>query len=146
MADDLTTKVENPQKLKAELLNLFLPAHDGLAVILTNIFFNLSRHPDIYSKLRQEVLGVPIAELSFERLKNMKYLQSVINKMLRFTPPVAINSRAALRDTHLPRGGGPDGRSQVFIRKGGAVFTPLFALHRQKEVFGEDVEQFRPER
>ncbi|KAJ3938586.1 alanine transaminase alt2 [Colletotrichum fioriniae] len=55
-------------------------------------------------------------------------------------------SRGTARDTTLPVGGGPDGKSPVFIPKGTAVRWSLFCLHRRKDLYGEDADEFRPER
>ena len=65
---------------------------------------------------------------------------------LRLYPPVPVNLREAVQDTVLPVGGGPDGRSPIFISKGTAVYYSAFALHRRKDVYGPDANEFRPER
>lgn len=76
----------------------------------------------------------------------MKYLRACLNESLRLYPVVPLNSREALEDTILPRGGGEDGMAPIFIPKGGLVSWNLWALHRRKDYFGEDAEDFRPER
>lgn len=48
--------------------------------------------------------------------------------------------------TTLPVGGGPDGRSPILVRPGEAVGYCVYAMHRRKDVYGEDAEDFRPER
>lgn len=65
---------------------------------------------------------------------------------LRLCSPVAANSRSAARDTILPRGGGKDGSQPILVPKGTSCRWVTHALHRNKEVYGEDVEEFRPER
>lgn len=57
-----------------------------------------------------------------------------------------MNSREAQADTVLPRGGGKDGTAPLFIKKGAVVAWNLYAMHRRKDLFGEDAEEFRPER
>lgn len=57
-----------------------------------------------------------------------------------------MNTRTAQRTTVLPTGGGPDGSSPVIIRKGENVAFCVYAMHRRKDLYGEDAEQFRPER
>ena len=52
----------------------------------------------------------------------------------------------AHRDTVVPCGGGPDGRSPLFVRKGNVVTYSTFVMHRRREFFGEDADEFRPER
>lgn len=55
----------------------------------------------------------------------------------------AANSR---QDTVLPRGGGPSGTSPIFIRKGHEVMLSFNALHRCKDVWGLDADEFKPDR
>lgn len=52
----------------------------------------------------------------------------------------------AHRDTVVPCGGGPDGKSPLFVKKGNVVTYSTFVMHRRKEFFGEDADEFRPER
>ncbi|KND89795.1 Cytochrome P450 [Tolypocladium ophioglossoides CBS 100239] len=54
--------------------------------------------------------------------------------------------RAANKDTVLPKGGGPDGQAPLFVPKGTSCRFTLYSLHRRKDVYGDDAEQFRPER
>lgn len=51
-----------------------------------------------------------------------------------------------MRDTVLPTGGGPDGSSPVLVRKDTIVHFSTYALHRRKDLWGDDAEEFRPER
>lgn len=65
---------------------------------------------------------------------------------LRLYPVTPVNSRGAMKDTVLPLGGGEDGKSPVFVPKGGLVQWSVYALHRRKDFYGEDAEEFKPER
>lgn len=65
---------------------------------------------------------------------------------LRLYPVVTGNTRCAEVDTILPLGGGDDGKSPLFIPKGQAVQWSLYTMHRRKEFYGEDAEEFKPER
>lgn len=56
------------------------------------------------------------------------------------------NSRSAIRDTVLPRGGGPDGQSPVFVPKGTSVIYSAFSMHRRTDIYGPDALEFKPER
>ncbi len=69
-----------------------------------------------------------------------------IKVVLRLYPSVPLNGRVAVRDTVLPRGGGPDGLSPVMVKKGQNVAYSVYALHRRTDIYGEDALQFRPER
>lgn len=66
--------------------------------------------------------------------------------VLRLYPSVPINMRQATKSTVLPVGGGPDASSPIFVRKGEAVSYSVYAMHRRKDLYGEDADQFRPDR
>jgi hypothetical protein len=66
--------------------------------------------------------------------------------VLRLLPPVPANGRFAIRDTVLPLGGGPDGKSPVFVAKGNRVGYVVHTMHRRPDFFGPDPDAFRPER
>jgi cytochrome P450 monooxygenase len=43
-------------------------------------------------------------------------------------------------------GGGPDGKSPIFIQKGDVVHCNRYIMHRDKDYWGSDAEEFYPER
>lgn len=57
-----------------------------------------------------------------------------------------MNAKYAARDTCLPRGGGPDGLSPCFVARGEKVVLGINALHRRRDIWGPDADEFRPER
>jgi cytochrome P450 len=59
---------------------------------------------------------------------------------------VPANTRFANKDTALPRGGGQFGDAPVFVPKGTIVMYSVYAMHRRKDIFGPDADEFRPER
>ena len=59
---------------------------------------------------------------------------------------VPSNSRKAVVDTVLPMGGGEDGKSPIFVPKNQSVQWSVWAMHRRKDFYGEDAEEFKPER
>lgn len=65
---------------------------------------------------------------------------------LRTHPVVPGNSRIAIRDTVIPKGGGPDGDSPVLVKKGTVVLYSPWSMHRDKRWYGEDAEEYKPER
>jgi cytochrome P450 len=67
-------------------------------------------------------------------------------QVLRLYPSVPVNSRAALVRTTLPTGGGLNGTSPILIRRGEAVGYCVYAMHRRRDIYGEDADMFRPER
>lgn len=80
---------QDRERLRSELLVLFAPNNDTTSILLSNVFWNLARRPDVYAKIREEVLAHgPDAALTYERLRSMKYLDAVLNEsmFLRSSP------------------------------------------------------------
>lgn len=76
----------------------------------------------------------------------MLYSNESLSTALRLYPSVSINVRFPNKNTVLPTGGGPDGKSPLFIKKGNSVAYSVYSMHRRKDLFGEDAEEYRPER
>ncbi|ORY63317.1 putative cytochrome P450 alkane hydroxylase [Pseudomassariella vexata] len=126
--------------LRDELLNVLLAGRDTTASLLANMLFILARRPDVWAKLRAEVAGLGGEVPTYETLRNLKYVNA------RLYPVVPLNGRFAHNDTVLPRGGGLDGQSPIFVHKGTFVAYSVYAMHRRKEFYGEDANDFKPER
>ena len=118
----------------------------------------------LHSALASWAPGTHTVHPDYETLRDMKYLKFVLNecklfllvwdqsaiwlttKALRLYPSVPGNGRFANKDTTIPLGGGPDGKSPVFIPKGGIVLYSAYSMHRRKDIYGEDAEEYIPER
>ena len=57
-----------------------------------------------------------------------------------------MNSREAIRDTVLLRGGGSDGTSSTLVLAGSVVGWHCYSIHKRADIFGDESEEFRPER
>jgi cytochrome P450 monooxygenase len=53
--------------------------------------------------------------------------------------------RYCLKDTTLPLGGGKDGKSPIYVKRGDVVQVNKSVMHRDKEVWGENADDFVPE-
>ncbi|KAJ5652435.1 hypothetical protein N7507_009861 [Penicillium longicatenatum] len=73
-------------------------------------------------------------------------MNACVKEVLRLFPTVPFNNRVALQDTVLPRGGGPDGLSPIVVPAGSEISLPHYPLYRRKDIFGDDAEEFVPER
>ena len=79
----------------------------------------------------------PIA--AFEQVKRLPYLEAVINEALR------IHSTSGIGLPRLVPEGGLTVCGQ-FFPEGTVLSVPTYTIHRDREVWGEDVDAFRPER
>lgn len=132
--------------MRSELLHILLAGRDTTASLLSNVWFELSKRPDIWARLSEEVSALGGEPPSYEQLKNMKYLRAFLNESLRLYPIVPGNTRQALIDTVLPVGGGEDGKSPILVPKKGYIVWDVYAMHRREDLYGEDAAIFRPER
>ncbi|KAL7910137.1 cytochrome P450 [Trichoderma velutinum] len=134
------------REVRDQLFSLILGGRDTSATTMSSLFWVLARRPDILKKLREEVTELEGRKPTWEELKNLKYLNMVLKETLRLYAAVASNMRTAERDTVLPKGGGPDGQSPLFVPKGTDCRFSTYSLHRRKDYWGDDADEFRPER
>ncbi|PSR83571.1 cytochrome protein [Coniella lustricola] len=144
--DELAQAESNPQRLRGELLSVMVAGRDTTASLLSIMWWHLARRPDIVGRIRRELTPLKGQCPTAKELKSLQYLGHFVNEVLRLYPINPINSRVARRDTMLPRGGGADGRSPIYIRRGERFIFTSSALHRRTDLYGEDAMQLRPER
>jgi cytochrome P450 len=148
---ELVAQTRDPIELRSQLLNILVAGRDTTAGLLGWTFYTLIRHPAVYAKLRAVIVDrfgtyAEPKNITFGNLKSCIYLHHVMNEILRLYPNVPLNSRQCMRDTCLPRGGGPDGNSPVYIKKGKEVGYVVHVMHRRKDLWGDDAEEFKPDR
>ncbi|KAI6304359.1 hypothetical protein MCOR11_001238 [Pyricularia oryzae] len=143
---ELVASGASVEYITGQVLSIILAGRDTTAAALAAAFYFLSKSPDIVDKLRQEMLEMGEENPDWETLRGMKYLQNVIKEALRLAPPVATNSRTSCKETTLPRGGGPDGKSPVLIPKGTSCRWSSYSAYRRADIYGPDADEFRPER
>lgn len=146
LIDEMAKVTQDRLTLRFQMQNVFTPAHDGAAITLSNAFFHLSRNPEAWAKLRAEILPTKDRDITYELLKTYRYLKNVVRETHRVTPISTIMSRQCIKEVVLPRGGGKDGSSPFYIRKGDVVEMNYRSTLRDREFWGEDADEFRPER
>lgn len=145
----LCQHTRDPKVLRDELLNTLLAGRDTTAALLAFAIYELARNQEMWNALKQEVnkeFGQGLDGITFESLKQCKYLRGVLNELLRMYPPIPINGRTARKTTTLPRGGGPDGSSPILVKGGQTVAYSVYAMHRNPEIYGNDANIFDPSR
>ncbi|KAI1761555.1 cytochrome P450 [Hypoxylon sp. FL1150] len=111
---------------------------------IRGIMLYLVSAPSVYRKLQQEIStgiehGLISEPISQEEAKRMPYLQAVIHEGIRMVPPATTGF-----PKKVPEGG--DIICGKFVPAGTDVFVNMWSMMRNREVFGEDADIFRPER
>ena len=148
LVDSLLAQGLPPDQVRAEVISAIFAGRDTTASMLSDLWFELSKHPQVFAKLQSEIRSQidPGQQLDYDTIKNLAYLKATLNEILRIHPVVPEDGRIATCDTMLPLGGGPDEKSPVFVPKGTIVAYAMYSMHRRKDIWGEDADLFRPER
>ncbi|KAI9898948.1 hypothetical protein N3K66_005409 [Trichothecium roseum] len=127
----------DPKVLRDQMVAVLLAGRDTTASTLSWAMYELGRHPAVVRRLRAEILDAvgPERTPTYEDLKGMTYLRHVLNETLRLYPSVPFNVRLALRDTTLPRGGGPDGSQPVAVLKDTPIGYSTLVMHRRPDLY-----------
>ncbi|KAK3330654.1 cytochrome P450 [Apodospora peruviana] len=136
----------NPNRIRSEALILLIGGRDTTASALSNMFYYLARDPEVWQKIRQECLAVAAERPTFDELRGLKYLHNCVRESLRLVNPTLDVSRTAAVDTILPRGGGADGQSPMFVRKGTNFNLWIYGMQHRKDLWGPDADEFCPKR
>lgn len=130
--------------LRDQLVAVLLAGRDTTAATLSWTLYELGRHPRVVHKLRSEIINTLGLDRTptYEDLKSMKYLQSVVNETLRMYPVVPYNVRMALKDTTLPRGGGPDGTQPIAVLKDSSIAYSTLVMQRRSDLYPPVSEAF----
>ncbi|GME34413.1 Cytochrome P450 [Neofusicoccum parvum] len=117
---------------------------DTTSISLTSIIWNMLRTPRVTQRLRAEIeekaaCGELSDPITFAEAQKMPYLQAVIQEGLRMHPVFGISLWR-----QVPRGGAQ--LAGKFFPEGTVVGSNAWQIHANKSVFGDDADQFRPER
>ncbi|CAN6199955.1 unnamed protein product [Urochloa humidicola] len=134
-----TTPILTMDEIIDECKTFFFAGHDTTSHLLTWASFLLSTHPEWQDKLREEVRREcgDNEEPSGDMLNKLKLVNMFLLETLRLYGPVTVIQRKAGSDLEL---GG------VRVPEGAILTIPIATIHRDKELWGEDAGEFRPER
>ncbi|XP_066602048.1 uncharacterized protein [Prorops nasuta] len=140
--DDLTI-----EDMTSQAFIFFLAGFDTTATVMAFALLVLAIHPEAQDKLVQEIDQIfekSQGQPSYEDINNAEYLTAVINEILRLYPPQVIIDRVCVKDYELPAC--LPGSKPLKLKKDSYVWLPVYALHRDPAYFGENPNEFVPER
>ncbi|PVG01529.1 cytochrome P450 [Serendipita vermifera] len=137
-----------------QIPTFLVAGHETTAVALAWCLFSLSQDKAVQGRLREELShafpddAVPV---TMESLNSLPYLDAVVRETLRFNSPIDNAGRVAVQDDIIPLDKPfvqTDGTevNHIRIKKGDGFFIPILEMNRSKDVWGEDGDQFNPDR
>lgn len=141
----IRAKKEHPESIgDKEILmlgiSMVFAGADTTAWTLSAFFYYVLRTPGVYDRLVKEIRDASQEEIMpYTQAQKLPYLDACIKENFRMHPAARFGSErvvpiggAVICGEHIPAG------TDVVINP--------WAIHRRKEIWGEDVEVFRPER
>ncbi|PRQ57685.1 putative abieta-7,13-dien-18-ol hydroxylase [Rosa chinensis] len=131
------------------ILNFMIAGKDTSANTLSWFFYMISKNPLIQEKVAQEVKDVVcmkhdadidefVTNITDATLEKMQYLHATLTETLRLYLAVPVNGKFAEVDDILPDG--------FRVKKGDGIAYMAYAMGRMPYIWGEDAEDFQPER
>jgi cytochrome P450 len=77
---EVAKQTTDSKRIRDELINILLAGRDTTASLLSNMFFQLAKKPEIYAKLREEVASFEGRTPSYEELRSLKYVKWCLNE------------------------------------------------------------------
>ena len=121
------------------MLMLLVASYETTSTALAWFIHLMSKNTRVQVKIKAELGENRCRHLTVTELDTLKYLDCVIEEVLRFTPPGASTYRRVLVDDRLPATG-------VQLHKGDEILINSYNLTRDKRYWKIDPDLFFPER
>ncbi|XP_037489808.1 cytochrome P450 709B2-like [Triticum dicoccoides] len=119
-----------------ECKQFFFAGHDTTSQLLTWSVYLLCIYPEWQEKLRKEVLKEFGRESpNPNALNKLKEMAMVLLETLRLYPPALFMQRKTVTDMTV---------GSIKLPKGMSIVIPIPVMHRDKEVWGDDADEFNP--
>lgn len=77
---EVAKQTTDKKRIREELINILLAGRDTTASLLSNMFFQIAKRPDIYAKLRDEVATFEGRTPTYSELRDLKYVKWCLNE------------------------------------------------------------------
>ncbi|SPO27931.1 related to Cytochrome P450 [Ustilago trichophora] len=157
MADDVSPKEKlDDAELIGQITTLLIAGHETTSNQTAWTLWLLAQKPDIQQKLRAEIhdhFGKDMdRDIGYDELMGMEYLDAVCKESFRVKSAVPSTIRVAKSSADVPLSkpyptrNGKGTITSVHVPKGREVFIPIQAINSDPEIWGDDAEDFVPER
>ncbi|KAJ3550676.1 hypothetical protein NMY22_g309 [Coprinellus aureogranulatus] len=141
-------------EIMGQVSSITFAGMDTTSNALSRILHLLSERPDVQDRLRDEIKDAVEThgeELDYSTLNSLPFLEAVVRETLRLYAPAPSAARVPQQDMVLPLSKPVkmlDGeeRHELIVPKGTLVFLQLIKCNRDKDIWGPDAEEWKPER
>ncbi|CAE7156988.1 unnamed protein product [Rhizoctonia solani] len=140
------------EEVLSQISTFLVAGHETTSTATTWALYALAKHPRVQRKLREELLECGLGdEPNMAELDKLPYLDHFIRECLRVHSPVPNVPREATQDVQIPVSKSYKDkygveRDHISLQKGDMIIVPIVTLHGMKEIWGDDVAEFKPER
>ena len=137
--DPQTGETLDDENIRFQIITFLIAGHETTSGLLSFALYLLLKNPEVLKKAYEEVdqfFTGPIP--TYKQVTQLKYIRMILNESLRLYPTAPQFTLYAKKDMVL------GGKYQIKKRQNVAILLPQ--LHRDKEAWGQDAEEFRPER
>jgi len=125
-----------------EIGTFLIAGHETTSTAMSWTLFGLCQNLEAQRKLREELLTLQTDDPTMDELKSLTYLDIVVRESLRLYAPLFVVKREAVKDAILPMRDGPS----ISISQGDCVLIPIYAMNTDRDIWGDDALEFKPER
>ncbi|XP_043529637.1 cytochrome P450 9e2-like isoform X1 [Frieseomelitta varia] len=126
------------EEMTSQAFVFYAASYDTISTILSFAAHEIAMHPEVQAKLHREIEEVVAktgGKPTYEVLKNMQYLNAVINETLRLYAVIPFLDRVCVKEFQLPPA--TPGGQPVTVKPGDIVWFLSFALQRDTEYFSD---------
>ncbi|XP_053332465.1 cytochrome P450 3A30-like [Clarias gariepinus] len=136
--DDLNANGLSDHEILSQSMIFIFAGYETSSSTMSFLFYNLASNPETLKKLQEEIDATfpNEAEVDYDTLMNMDYLDAALNESLRLYPVAVRLERVCKKTVEI---------SGITIPKDSVVMVPTYALHRDPE-YWPDPETFNPDR
>ncbi|KAJ7739297.1 cytochrome P450 [Mycena olivaceomarginata] len=133
------------EEVISQIPTFLIAGHESTSSAIAWALHSLSLNQEAQTKLREEVLSISSDSPTMDELNSLVWLEYVVRENMRLYAPVVFATRMAMQDDVLPLG-------KPYIDQNGRmherqiVHIPILAVNTDKETWGPDAEEFKPER